>query len=429
MKEGISMINKFENYLVRNISANSTYQHIENIYELGVRLAGSKGDIRTKEYIEKKCQDYGLYTCCEEFQANCFDPINFKLLIKEPIIKDIKCYPMIFSPSSPKEGITAELVEVGEGKEEDYKGKNVKNKIVLLKRNPDTPTDSFFGEVCIASKHGALGVIMFNYQSWPFNGTLETGYFNPQKRLLPIKPNPIPAVCISLEDGLYICNFLNKNKIIKIHFLVQAITEKRAVYNVRCILPGNSLPEERIIICGHRDSEGNKGANDNGSGLAIILELARIMSKYPNKRTIEFLFTGCEEVVSLGSWEYCKLHSNTLKDIIAVLNIDMVGVGDDLHLITKGIWPDKTLNTPEWLYLFVNKVAQELNYKTKFGICELGTSDEGRFLDAGVPALFLWKPSDEHYHSTLDIPKYVDPNTLKIVAEIVGISAYRLANR
>jgi len=423
------MISRFENQLLRDISADSAYRHIENISGLGIRLAGSKGDIRTKEYIEKMCQDYGLYTCCEEFEADCFEPVSFKLLIKEPINKNIECQPMIFSPSSPKGGITAEVIEVDHGQEEDYKSRDVKNKIVIFKRNPDIPKDTFFNEVCTASKHGALGAIMVNYQSWPFNGTLETGYFNPQMRLLPIKPNPIPAIGISLEDGLYIRTLLNKNKIVKIHFLVQTIIEKRVVYNVRCILPGNSLPEERIIICGHRDSEGNKGANDNASGLAIMLELARVMAKYPNKRTIEFLATGCEEIVSLGSWEYCKLHSNTLKNIIAVLNIDMVGVGDELHLITKGIWPDKILKSPEWLYLFVNKVAQELNYKTKFGICELGTSDEGRFLDAGVPALFFWKPGDERYHSILDILKYVDPNTLKTVAEIAGLSVYRLANR
>jgi len=112
-----------------------------------------------------------------------------------------------------------------------------------------------------------------------------------------------------------------------------------------------------------------------------------------------------------------------------VLNIDMVGVGGDLHIITAGRWPDRLIPTPDWLYLFVKATAKELNYKVKFDICPLGTSDEGRFNDAGVPAVFFWKPGDEHYHSSLDVPEYVDPNNLKVVAEIAGLAAYRLANR
>lgn len=422
------MISEIENRLVRSISATDAYQHIERIANFGVRLAGNQGDIKTAEYFGKKCQEYGLYTCFEEFEGDCYEPTGWELLIKQPVNKNIECHPMIFSPSTPQDGITSDIIYVGTGQEEDYKDKDAKNKLVLFMRDPNTPKDSFFTEICTASKNGALGAIMANYQPWPFNGTLESGYFDPKKRILPIEPNPIPAVCISSTDGYYLQSLL-ESKRVKARLLVQATTEKRITHNVRCLLSGTSLPEERVIICGHRDSEDNRGANDNGSGLSIMLELARVLSSHPCQRTIEFLATGCEEVVSIGSWEYCKRHAATLPNIVAVLNIDMVGVGGDLHLITEGYWPDKTLTTPEWLYLFVDKVARELNYKTKFGICDLGTSDEGRFLDAGVPALFFWKPGDEHYHSILDVPEYVDPNTLKVVAEIAGLSAWRLANQ
>jgi hypothetical protein len=107
----------------------------------------------------------------------------------------------------------------------------------------------------------------------------------------------------------------------------------------------------------------------------------------------------------------------------------MVGGGGDLCIITEGRWPDKKIIIPEWLCLFVDKVAKELNYKTKFAANDWGTSDEGRFIDAGVPSVYLWKPYDVHYHSILDIPEYVDPNSLKVVGEISGLAAWRLANR
>lgn len=422
------MLSNTEVSLLLDISAFNAYQHIENIDKFGIRLAGSKAVDQAAHYFADTCQSYGLKVFFEEFKAECFEPVETTLSIIEPVQRHVECQPMMFSPSSAKGGICADLVFVGTGQQSDYLDKDVRDKIVVILRDPNTPTDSFYKEVCIASKHGASGIIMANYQPWPFHATLESGYFSPEKRILPIEPNPIPAVCISSADGNYLKQLSESNNV-KVRLDVQAIVEKRQNHNVRCLLCGTTFPEERVVISAHLDTEGNRGANDNGSGLAIALELARVLSEYPCKRSIEFLATGCEEVASIGSWEYCKRHSASLKNIIALFNIDMVGVGSDLHLITEGKWPEKRIATPEWLYLFVENMARELNYKTTLGVCDLGTSDEGRFLDAGVPALFLWKPSDERYHSALDVPENVDPNALKVVAEIVGLSTWRLANR
>ena len=421
------MISEIENQILRSISAAKAYEHVENICEFGNRLAGSEADNKAAEYFAKTCSEYGLYTYFEEFEADCFEPITCELSLVEPESKNIESQPMIFSPSTLEGGITSELIDVGAGKEEDYKGKDTKNKIVLFTRGFDKHT--FFTEICMASKHGALGAIMANYQSWPFHGTVEPLFFEPEKQLLPIEPNPIPAINISLEDGHYLRECLLKCEKVKVHLRLQAITEKRTTKNVRCLLPGTSLPQERVILGGHHDTQNTPAADDNTSGLAVTLELARVLSAYPCKRTIEFYAPGCEEVRSLGSWEYCKRHKSDLQNIVAYLDVDGVGGGGDLNIITEGWWPDKKLIAPEWLCLFVDKVAKELNYKTKFGICELGTSDEGRFQDAGVPAVFLWKPWEEHYHSMQDKLEYVDPNTLKVVGEISGLAAWRLANR
>jgi Zn-dependent M28 family amino/carboxypeptidase len=223
---------------------------------------------------------------------------------------------------------------------------------------------------------------------------------------------------------------LLKYEKVKMHLLLQAITEKRVTQNVRCLLPGTLVPEERVILGAHHDTENNPGADDNASGIGVLLELARVISAHPCKRTIEFYSPGCEEGRSIGSWEYCKRHKSDLRNIVAFINVDGVGGGGDLCIITEGGWPDKKkIITHEWLCLFVDKVAKELNYKTKFAAIDLGSGDEGRFIDAGVPSVFLYKPWEAHYHSMLDIPEYVDPNTLKVVGEISGLAAWRLANR
>jgi aminopeptidase YwaD len=421
------MLNEIENQIMRGISAAKAYQHIENICRFGNRLAGSEADNKAAEYFAATCSEYGLYTYFEEFETDCFEPITCELSLVEPESKNIEYNPMRYSPSTSEEGITSELVDVGAGKEEDYMEKDTKNKIVLLRRGFEMT--NFLTQVCIASKHGASGVIVANYESWPHHGILEPELFGLEKRLLPIEPNPIPAINISLEDGQYLRECLLKYEKVKMHLRLQAITEKRVTQNVRCLLPGTLLPEERVILGAHHDTENNPGADDNASGLGVLLELARILSAHPCKRTIEFYSPGCEEGRSIGSWEYCKRHKSDLRNIVAFINVDMVGGGGDLCIMTEGRWPDKKIIAPEWLCLFVGKVAKELNYKTKFSANDLGTGDEGRFIDAGVPSVFLITPWEVHFHSMLDIPEYVDPNSLKVVGEISGLAAWRLANR
>ncbi len=421
------MIHAIENDILRQISAEKAFEHIENIVKFGVRTAGSAAAQKTEAYFAKTCESYGLHAIVEDFTEKCYEPIQTKLTVTSPFSKEIECTAMMFGGITKAEGTEGELIFVGRGREEDFQGKDVKGKIVLFERNPDFSTDSFYSEVNLASKNGAIGAIMANYQPWPFNGTLESGLFKGEDRLLPIDPL-IPAGCISSESGQFLKNALEKNAL-TVNLFVDAISGDRLTSNVRCLIPGTAFPNERIIICGHLDTEGNLGANDNASGLSIMLELARVLSEHPSKRTIELLAIGCEEVSSMGSLDYCRRHAADLKEIVCVLNIDMVGVGGDLHIITEGRWPDRLIPTPDWLYLFVKATAKELNYKVKFDICPLGTSDEGRFNDAGVPAVFFWKPGDEHYHSSLDVPEYVDPNNLKVVAEIAGLAAYRLANR
>jgi len=373
------MLNEIENQIIRDISATKAYQHVENICRFGNRLTGSDPDNKAAEYFAATCSEYGLYSYFEEFETDCFQPIDGELSLVEPESKNIEYIPMRFSPSSSKEGVTSELVDVGAGKEEDYREKDTKNKIVLLTRGFEET--NFLSEICIASKHGASGAIVANYESWPHHGVLEPLLFELEKRLLPIEPNPIPAINISLEDGQYLRECLLKYQKVKMHLRLEAITEKRVTQNVRCLLPGTMLPEERVILGAHHDTENTQGADDNASGLGVLLEVARVLSAHPCKRTIEFYSPGCEEGRSIGSWEYCKRHKSDLCNVVAFINVDGVGGGGDLCIITGGRWPDKKIIAPEWLCLFVDKVAKELNYKTKFATIDYSSDDDQ---DAGV---------------------------------------------
>ena len=56
------------------------------------------------------------------------------------------------------------------------------------------------------------------------------------------------------------------------------------------------------------------------------------------------------------------------------------------------------------------------------------TSDEIRFLLAGVPSVWFWKPDDVYYHSIMDTPEMVDANSLKAVSDITAVAVMRIAN-
>jgi aminopeptidase YwaD len=407
-------------------SAKRAFEHVINLSSFGSRLAGTEGDKKSIDYMAEKFAEANLTVEFDEFQAPCFIEKETRLTMIYPKRKVLKARAMLYSPSTPSEGIKGEIVHVGYGTKEDFNKLDIKGKIVTFWRTKDK--DAFWEEASNASKSGAEGIIMIDYNPWIFTATLETGFFNIEKRFITITPKPIPAVTIPKEDGLYLIDQASKGKV-KINLKVDAILEDRITKNVRGIIKGSKYPDEKILVIAHRDSANTHGANDNASGLAVLLELAKVLPNCKPARTIELVALGAEEELgSLGSYNYCRLHKKELKNIKAVITVDMVAVGSKLKIITEGLWPDVgKIRTTDWLNKLLFKTAEELGYYVEYGICPFATSDEGRFLDAGVPATWLWKPDDPYYHSLEDTPDKINPNDLKIVCDIVGHAILKLS--
>lgn len=110
---------------------------------------------------------------------------------------------------------------------------------------------------------------------------------------------------------------------------------------------GTLYPNKFVIVCGHFDSINGPGTNDNGSGTAIILELARILKDVPTDYSIKFIHFSGEEQGLLGSSRYVSQIVNGTSpkmDIKVVVNLDQVG-----GLATKSntkIYCDKDLSNP-----------------------------------------------------------------------------------
>lgn len=125
-----------------------------------------------------------------------------------------------------------------------------------------------------------------------------------------------------------------KNKYLDFGYSETEISENAFTYvgnqtkNLIVTKTGTTYPNTFIIVCGHYDTIVGPGVNDNGSGVSVILEIARILRDVPTEYSIKFInFTG-EEQGLLGSQHYVNTVVNSTSpkmDIKLVFNIDQVG--------------------------------------------------------------------------------------------------------
>jgi len=185
--------------------------------------------------------------------------------------------------------------------------------------------------------------------------------------------------------------------------------------NVIADLPGTG-EDGSLIIGGHFDTKigtGSPGANDNGSGTVVTLELARCFAETPVRPDLRFIFFGGEERLvdnadyhHFGSRYYvANMTQQEKDDLMGAIIIDMVGVGWQLYARTMGIGPMGLCNE---LMAYAAGAGISLPYM-KSG----SYSDHEPFELAGIPAVWLEYKDDPWYHTVQDsydkiVPAFID---------------------
>ena len=183
--------------------------------------------------------------------------------------------------------------------------------------------------------------------------------------------------------------------------------------NVIGILPGSDpeLRREAVIVGAHYDHLGggeigslnpdstgriHNGADDNASGSAALIQIARTLAANPPARTVVFIAFSGEELGLFGSQHYVKEPLYALDNTVAMINLDMVGRMRDRKLIVYG-----TATATEFPALL-----DSLNWYQGFDLRKqgdgLGPSDQSSFYLAGRPVLHLFTDLHEDYHRTTD---------------------------
>jgi hypothetical protein len=177
----------------------------------------------------------------------------------------------------------------------------------------------------------------------------------------------------------------------------------------------------------HQEDVGkvHPGADDNASGVAVLLALAQVLGKswQPGRPVVFAAFSG-EEAGRLGSQHYVA-HSNRfpVAQSLGMINLDSVGRLGHNKLFVLG-----TASAREWPHIF-RGVSYVTGVPLELVADDWGGSDQRSFLDAGVPAVQLFSGLHGDYHRPTDTPDKIDTAGLQKVAAVVRETVVYLANR
>ena len=225
---------------------------------------------------------------------------------------------------------------------------------------------------------------------------------------------------------------------------------ERKTHNIIAVLPGKDkqLKHEYIVVGSHYDHLGlggkdsgsrrpdtvavHPGADDNASGDAVVLELAKYFKKVRAKRSIIFAFFGAEEQGLIGSknfLEWMKQEDGRRinlpadkKGIVAMVNLDMVGRMRDNALSVSGT------GTSSEFKAMAEQAAELTHLNISCTPDGYGPSDHASFVAADIPVLFLTTGGHMEYHTPDDVPSTLNydgmQQTLAFSQELIT----RLAN-
>ncbi len=359
---------------------------------------------------------------------------------------------------SPSVNITAPVVFVGYGIDNparginDYESIDVRNRIVMFLRGKPTTYSQWVTheeKARTAHQHGAAGFITLTgpilnryearrgigriplamYSSTPdeppLPGVWIDGAFG--ERLFALQGPSLKEIQTQLNEGK---NLSQKLGIVSTLQWNNTPTTGKLI-NVVGMIPGKDpiLNQEIILIGAHRDHFGKQagllfaGADDNASGTALLLEIARIMAENKSrlKRTIVFVSFDGEERGLLGSKLYINNPSHPLNKIVAMINVDHVGVGNGK--LTVGL-----TRLPKSIGEQAASLANLTDKIKLYGYFPGG--DHIPFYEAEVPTATVVS-SGKHlaFHQPSDIPETIQAEILENATRYVLTLTWLLANR
>ena len=443
--------------------------------ELKGRRTGTSGDSLAAEYIRGELKQTGLIPLYDKgFQKfRVTDKIipgsaNSLMLNGESLKLDVDFAPFSFSENSSLNG---EVVFAGYGfgidedslKWNDYAGTDVKGKIVMvLRADPEIEktTSPFMkysrdrDKVLQAKDMGAIAVLLVSGKA-----------FDPEDKFEPLTKGDqsvgLPAFRISRK----IANTILEPKKLNIDDQEKKLNEQRKLdsfttgvkisghsdviqttiptRNVVMVLPGSdpALKNEYVVLGAHFDHLGmgglgsgsrvpdtvavHYGADDNASGVGMVLELAEKLAANPksHKRSIVIALFSGEEMGLLGSKNFVENSEIDLKRVNAMINLDMVGrLTDSTKLQIGGV------GTAEPFRKLIDRSCDTTVMKLSLSEEGYGPSDHASFYGKDVPVLFITTGAHLDYHTPADTWNKINYEGMVKISDLAFLIISDVAN-
>jgi aminopeptidase YwaD len=429
-------------------------------YNRNRQAAEYQGTFYEAEFVLNKLKQYGLKDArIDRFPASAsgwgggkqWDGIKGELWEVSPTRQKLASYrdmTAMLATGSNNADLEAELVWVGKGTKKELAGLKLEGKIVVT----DGRLYTVHNEACIKLK--AAGVIVINTQREHFdpNQIPWMGIFSRDKKV-----QPKFAFYMTAREGAFLKRRLLRGEKIKVHAQVEVARHDYTLQIPTCIIPGTDENAQELIFSAHIfEGYAKQGANDNKSGTAAILEIARVLNTLikegriaPPKRTIRFIWIP----EFSGTIPWVKANKEIMARTLCNINYDMVGEwlsknkGVNNLCRTTYANPHYINDVLENYFRFIGEGSLEKNANKRilkrivaptgsdepflYTIEEhSGASDHEVFNDWGVQVpgvkVIVWP--DQWYHTSGDRPDKSDPTQLKRIAIVGAAAAYTIAS-
>ncbi len=453
--------NSIEKQLSTQVSQTILRNHVRTLVAFGNRWGGTPSGDRAAGYVAETMNRYGLEVetltdperlvfVHTKWTLRIERPLRLRRLIKNEWLAG-------FSPSV--KSTRARLVDL----EDEERGDSLEGAVVLTERMVD---HELYDQLVRA---GAVSILSFSpgdslsYPDWAMITNLPES-----------SENKIPLYNLSWGNGSRLRKELRAGEDIELSFEATTSLEPGSPKTVTGLLRGAG--DQYFIVCAHGDSDaGGPGADDNASGVAGVLELARVFSLLIRNGEIDHPAVGIKFVVWGSEYysteHFVRSHAERLEDIAGVLNYDEIGTGATRNCI---YFESNDIAHNEELLTILNSVGEE--YHGKAGFWEEATTNPSQggtdsyvflpdHLDRlGVPGVLIpsvtvytaawnsprtipqtegwtsraWKGHPDsvtidfsrYYHSSRDLPDVTterEPFNMAWAVKAVGIALLRLA--
>ncbi|WP_293032487.1 M28 family peptidase [Natronococcus sp.] len=349
------------------------WTHLEDLVDIGNRMAGSVGEREAAELTRDALADAGAENArLEPFEIQGWTRGESSIAAGETT------QDCIALPRSPSDGVEAPLVDLGYGLPEAFEDADLEGKIVMVRSDIPSYADRYVHrreKYYHAVENGAAGFVYRNHVEGCLPPTGSVGTEDD-----PI--GEIPAVGVSSEVGARLARRFDGEPI---EVSVDAEISSAESQNVHAELGPDT--DERVLVTSHVDAHDiAEGALDNGAGTAMVVELANALADREDEleTRVEFVAYGAEEVGLVGSNYHAEAADHD--SITAIVNNDGVVRGRTLEFTTHGF---------DGLEDAVETVADRYGHPVDV-IPRLGPhSDHWPFVQWGVPGYHVMSTSDD----------------------------------